>query len=695
MASFLKGAAAVIGKLTGMLPGAPHANSDAAVVPSAAGSAKDLNASPHLVIPDEQGMKKRQEDFFERFLRLRAQFEEEAKGKPFEIEKELFTESVPVPRTDRFGNPISTLLDGVLVPQTVMRSEVPSDLKKLYKESPFLKGEMEKLAETWSLLGCTTTAMSEFFRRKTPAKTDYGIVAALKAWKGREEDVPAAQFIDFVLGPDHYHHINEYLGSEVVKVNDEAFLMKYLQASGHYGNVNFLIVHGNQAKDSPDLDVMAEMNRPCIHLYPTDKMALEALAEGKELDIIMYTKEGNTVGWSTVNRLLTSYLRWLHGAGPALSYRQLNVLRTFRVEGIFQRAGRTSSYPSVAKFLIHCNKEKREEANTHAKAILEKTNLGGLTSEELHVVLLAMADELKNDVSPTPRPPAKGKPVKKEGETDEIRSRRQSVSKVLLQLLKAIAHVRALDSGMYSPNTCELVEAALSGCSEETMRVVRQLLKHKVPINPEGKVDEEGIASVVALLCREIETLPLPEPAPAVPDVAAAPLVVKANSRIEALFADQRAANAAAAAAALAAEATMDAKATLASQAEYLLMIKTIRNAALIRAEELAGKQVELIQQRISTAETKLKNAEGRPEPKLKQGEDEKRLEEKKELRLKEIGAARSTLQQLRQELEEAETKLVYASAKAEEATKAAAEAKAATEAKAAGEAKAAASQEE
>jgi hypothetical protein len=465
-------------------------------------------------------------------------------------------------------------------------------------------------------------------------------------------------------------------------------------ARGYYGRVISLIPYGNQEKDAEDFDVLAEMDQPCQFPYPADEQALKILAGDKELDLIMFTRK-DIVDWSKASRLFTSFHLWMKGVGPALTLHQLAVLAALRVEALHQKVGRTCPMSSLTHVLMKNLGISREAADVMARGILGKTLLGGLPSEERKFVLMAMTEELTREISSTPRLPAKGK---KPETAEDLLRRHNGAVKTILTILKQLAHIHGITIGMFSQDTRALVEAALSGCSEETMRVVRQLLKHKVPINPEGNVDEEGIASVVAFLCREIETLPLPKPAPAVPDVAAAPLVVKANSRIEALFADQRAANAAAAAAAEAAEATKDAEATLASQAkeaEYLLMIKTIKNAALIRAKELAKKQVELIQQRISTAETKLKNAEGRPKPKLKQGEDAKRLEEKKELQLKEIGAARSTLQQLRQELEDAETKLVYASAKAEEATKAAAEAKAATEAKAAGEAKAATSSQE
>jgi hypothetical protein len=223
----------------------------------------------------------------------------------------------------------------------------------------------------------------------------------------------------------------------------------------------------------------------------------------------------------------------------------------------------------------------------------------------------------------------------------------------LLQLLKQLAHILAIGRKEYSSDTGALVEAAVSECSEVTRLTVRKLLKHEVPD------DEEGIDSVLRFLCAEIEALPLPEPAPAAPDVPEAPLV-EDNPRVTALFATQLAANAEAVEAAEASDAEKD--------AAFQSMIAKILHEAAIRNLPLAQSKYDVIEQRVKTAQSKKTNAELRPEPKRKEDDDDDTYSRKVRAHQKEIVDANTQFEKLQQELLDAQSKLEHAKAKAQEA---------------------------
>jgi hypothetical protein len=621
--AFLLGAVRAIGTYAGLLPGAK------------------LDTCPPLVLPNLPQKQLEQAALFAEFTKHST--EAEVDSNP--ILEQLFT--------------VPHLINEKKVDQ------IPSDLKKLYMGSRSLQKAMNSISKVWCSLACDPTAMSSFLESQMLPKEAFKIMGPLRAWKEEPSKEPKIQFIEFILGSDYYHLIKQFIGS-VVEVNLEAQLIPYLLASEYYGSVVQLFLHGNRAGN--DFDIIAVMDQPCLHPCYAHQKALEILAGKKEVDLIMCTLKEGTVEWSTTGRLLTGFLLSLQGADPrlTLTYRQLDVLQGLRVEHIHQKLGRIDSVNSVTKVLMHDDPKKTWlDADTEAKAILGLSNVGGLTSAQRDVLLRAMVDVITHDLSSTILPgkgkksevkaeTAEAKHQREQEEAAEVLRRRTSAAQALLQLLKQLAHILAIGRKVYSSNTVELVEAAVSGCSKETKLTVRKLLNHEVPD------DEEGINSVLRFLCGEIEALPLPEPAPAAPDVPEAPLVEE-NPRVTALFATQLAANAEAVEAAEAPDPE--------KEAAFQSIITQILCEAAIRNLTLAQSKYDVIVKRAQTAQSKKDNAEKRPEPKRKEGEDDDAFSKRQQLRLKEIESATAQYQKLLEELVDAEAKLVQARAKAQEAS--------------------------
>ncbi len=622
----VKAAKGAVGAITGLLPVA------------------ELDTRPPLFIPDLPKKKQNQEEVWARFEQLRS----EAKAVPFfTIEEDIFA--------------LPSLVKGKRV------SLIPEDMQKLYLRSPRLQKEMNEISQAWCLLECDPTAMISYAEHQKLPPEALKIMGALRTWKQNPGDEPEVPFIKFILrGPDFHHLIKPFCGtSGVVEINKQAFLMQYLEITGFFGIAKSLFPHGNEAGE--DFDIIVVTEQPCLHMHPADERALAGLSE-KPLDIIMCTVKDGAVDWSSTGRLITSFLLSLQGADPnlTLTYRQLGVLLGLRMEQIHQKIGRIDPVGSVTRVLMNDNPKKtRHDADAEAKLILELTNLGGLTIEKRDVVLRAMVDVIKQDLSST-SPPAKGKKSDVKAETAEAKlqreqdeeaevlRRKQSATEALLQMFKQLAHILAIERKEYSSDTGALAEAAVSGCSEVTRLTVRKLLKHEVPD------DEEGIDSVLKFVCEKVGNLPLPEPAPAAPDVPEAPLVEE-NPRVAALFATQLAANAEAVEAAEAPDAE--------KEAAFQSMIAKFLYEAAIRNLPLAQNKYDVLMQRVNTAQSKKTNAELRPEPKRKEGEGDDAFSKREQLRLKEIESATAQYQKLLEELVDAEAKLVQARAKAQEAS--------------------------
>jgi hypothetical protein len=517
-----------------------------------------------------------------------------------------------------------SIYDGIFtVPSVVNRKHVdlvPEDLVKLYMLSPTLKREMNFISSVWVRLECDPTGMSYYFEHQGVPEEGRKIMGALKAWKQDPSTEPAVLFIEFILNsPDFHHLIKAYCGS-VVSINKEAMLMPYLLATGYYGRVVALYPHGNP--EGVDYDIIAVMDMKCLHPHPADQAALAALSP-KQLDLVMCTMNDREVNWSTGGRLFTSFQLSLQGAVEALTYSELDDLQKLREIQIHQKMGRICDVSSLAKQL---GQIPRKEAEAQAKAILEKTNLGGLSGGERTLVLLAMVNVLTVQFTPTPQE-----------EPSEILRRQKSATEAVLQLLKQIAHILALQRREYKSDTGAVVEAAVSGCSEETKRTVYQLLRHEVPD------DKDGIASVLAFLCEKIGSLPLPKPAPVAPDVPESPLEPK-NPKVEAIVATLLAAKAV-----KGPDAELTAKETAFQEMQPLIL----RHAAL-RNLPLAQSKYDVAAQRAQKALTKTENAQKRKPPQRKEGESDTDFQRKVGIQQKELEDALKLYQLTQKELDEA-----------------------------------------
>ena len=560
----------------------------------------DPNARPPLRIPNLEQKELDRSALFEKFVQHREVAE---KADDFPILDEIFS------------------LPGMENGKRV--DLVPEDMRKLYMLSPTLTGEMNFISSVWVRLDCDTTAMGYYFARIGLSEESRKIMGALKAWKHAPSQEPAAPFVQFILaGPDFHHLIKAYCGS-VVSINKEAMLMPYLLATRYYGRVVALYPHGNP--EGVDYDIIVVMDQQCLYTHPADLAALAALSS-KQLDLVMCTVNNGEVDWSTGGRLFTSFQLSLQGADPrlVLTYSQLDSLKELRERHLYQKLGWICTVPSVAKLLGQ--QIPRKEAETQAKAILEKTNFGGLSGGERTLVLQAMVNVLTVQFTPTPQE-----------EPSEILRRQKSATEAVLQLLKQIAHILALQRKEYSSNTGAVVEAAVSGCSEETKRIVCQLLRHEVPD------DKDGIASVLAFLCEKIGSLPLPKPAPAAPDVPEAPLEPK-NPEVDVIVATLLAAKA---------EKGPDAELT-AKETAFQEMEPIILRDAALRNLPLAQSKYDVAAQRAQKALTKTENAQKRKPPQRKEGESDTDFQRKVGIQQKELEDALKLYQLTQKELDEA-----------------------------------------
>jgi len=565
----------------------------------------DPNARPPLRIPNLEQKELDRSALFEKFVQHR----DAAESATFPILDEIFT--------------LTCVVNGKHV------DLVPEDMRNLYMLSPTLKREMNFISSVWVRLECDPTGMSYYFEHQGVPEEGRKIMGALKAWKQDPSTEPAVLFIEFILNSPAFHHlIKAYCGS-VVSINKEAMLMPYLLATGYYGRVVALYPHGNP--EGVDYDIIAVMDMKCLHPHPAVQAALAALSP-KQLDLVMCTMNDREVNWSTGGRLFTSFQLSLQGAVEALTYSELDDLQKLREIQIHQKMGRICDVSSLAKQL---GKIPRKEAEAQAKAILEKTNLGGLSGGERTLVLLAMVNVLTVQFTPTPQE-----------EPSEILRRQKSATEAVLQLLKQIAHILALQRREYKSDTGAVVEAAVSGCSEETKRTVYQLLRHEVPD------DKDGIASVLAFLCEKIGSLPLPKPAPVAPDVPESPLEPK-NPKVEAIVATLLAANAAKAPNAELTE----------KEAEFQEMLPLILRHAAFRNLPLEEHRYDVAAQRAQKAITKLDNAQKRKPPQRREGQSDSDFQSKVAIHQKELDEALKQHQQTQEALVQAEANFARAKA--------------------------------
>ena len=317
---------------------------------------------------------------------------------------------------------------------------------------------------------------SQHLGRK-PNKEESGFINALEGWSS--SGIP--DFISYLLLPANLKILESIMGSQTLAMNREIDLMGWLETTGRLCRIHSVFPHGHQGGKDTDLLVILPPSPGKVHeLHPDELEVLTKVFSGP-LDITLVILDDKVVKWVSqgVRPVVQAQLANL-GVLPELSPEQKEVLRVSRISGLFLLIAKHTGCNNLTKMLTA---DGCANPLGIATSTIDMACNGGLNPESLEILLKGFVLVF-------------GTLPEKQG--DEAKK----LLTQILSILKQFLHVNAIFRGDDVFSREELL--ALATCSEETKVVMKTLLEHEVPRDPQSF---EGLLSYIA---QYVRTLPLP-----------------------------------------------------------------------------------------------------------------------------------------------------------------------------------------